>query len=171
MRDSVAPAPWYEKHRKDLVRLASQICGNQADAEDAVQDAVLKALATHSPFTGDSSFATWFHTVVRNNCFQLLRREHGSSKYGPREFVELSEWEHSEPSCERAVAAREEAAHLLQRAKKLTPKRQRVFTMHFLYEMKPREIASELRAKRSTVQSLLHHCRRELVGDASESRY
>src|SRR3954465_11439116 len=48
--------------------LAMYLTGNKADAEDAVQEAVLRAVRYFSTFRNDSARA-WFLTIVRRVCF------------------------------------------------------------------------------------------------------
>jgi len=48
--------------------------GNDADALDATQDALLAAIRGLSRFDGRSSFATWLYRVATNTCIDELRR-------------------------------------------------------------------------------------------------
>lgn len=54
-------------------RLAYSILHNQADAEDAIQDASINAYLKYSTFKG-ISFRSWFLTIVRNRCYDSIRR-------------------------------------------------------------------------------------------------
>ena len=47
---------------------------DERDAEDAVQDAFLRAFERIKRFRGDASFDTWFTAVVVNVCRDRLRR-------------------------------------------------------------------------------------------------
>jgi RNA polymerase sigma-70 factor (ECF subfamily) len=55
------------------LRLALRITGNVWDAEDAVQNAALKAITHREQFRGDSSFNTWLHRIVVNEALQIKR--------------------------------------------------------------------------------------------------
>ena len=55
-------------------RLAFSILHDEADAEDALQDAMVSAYLKYGTFRGDS-FRAWFLTIVRNRCFDELRRK------------------------------------------------------------------------------------------------
>ena len=49
-----------------LYRKAYRMLGNAADAEDAVQDALLAAYAHLDQFKGQSEMSTWVTTIVHN---------------------------------------------------------------------------------------------------------
>ena len=48
--------------------------GNEADAVDAAQDALLSAVRSISRFDGRSSFGTWLYRIATNACLDELRR-------------------------------------------------------------------------------------------------
>jgi RNA polymerase sigma-70 factor (ECF subfamily) len=57
-----------------LYRRAYRIVGNAADAEDAVQDALLAAYTHLNQFRGQSQISTWLTTIVLNCARLQLRR-------------------------------------------------------------------------------------------------
>jgi RNA polymerase sigma factor (sigma-70 family) len=75
----------YQKRVKDLTdvisshslrfrRLALRYLGNAADAEDAVQDALLSALTHVDKFKGRAKMSTWLTTIVIDSARMRLRR-------------------------------------------------------------------------------------------------
>lgn len=60
--------------RPRLVAVATRILGDRGAAEDAVQDASIRALRGVGRFRGGSSIATWLHRIVVNTCLDELRR-------------------------------------------------------------------------------------------------
>jgi RNA polymerase sigma-70 factor (ECF subfamily) len=54
--------------------IANRFLGNAADAEDAVQDALLTAYKHLNQFRGDSQLSTWLTTIVCNSARMHLRR-------------------------------------------------------------------------------------------------
>jgi RNA polymerase sigma-70 factor, ECF subfamily len=54
--------------------LCRRLCGNEADAEDATQEALLAVVRGLPRFDGRSSFTTWVHRVTTNACLDELRR-------------------------------------------------------------------------------------------------
>ncbi|MFV0291535.1 MAG: RNA polymerase sigma factor [Mangrovibacterium sp.] len=62
--------------------LACSLLKNESDAEDALQDAFVKAFQGLNKFKFDSSFATWFYRIVLNTCL---------SKRGKRKiYIDIS---------------------------------------------------------------------------------
>ena len=57
-----------------LYRRAHRYLGNAADAEDAVQDALLSACRHLDQFKGQSKMSTWLTTIVINSALTQLRR-------------------------------------------------------------------------------------------------
>jgi len=55
-------------------RCAFRLLGNAADAEDAVQEALLAAYKHISEFRGQAQFSTWLTTIVRNCALMQLRK-------------------------------------------------------------------------------------------------
>jgi len=54
---------------------AMSILNNQADAEEAAQEAVLKAFANISKFRGESKFSTWLIQIAINEARLKLRKD------------------------------------------------------------------------------------------------
>lgn len=71
--DVAAFAQLAERHQAALYRVALRLLGNPADAEDALQDALLDAWRRLDRFRGDSAFSTWAYRIVTNRCLDLLR--------------------------------------------------------------------------------------------------
>lgn len=55
-------------------RCAFRVLGNSADAEDAVQEALLAAYRHIDQFRGKSQISTWLTTIVRNSALMQLRK-------------------------------------------------------------------------------------------------
>ncbi|QPC93811.1 RNA polymerase sigma factor [Mesorhizobium sp. INR15] len=61
-------------HNQRLYRLARGVLRNDSDAEDAVQEAYVRAFAHLDAFRGDSSLATWLSRIVLNEALGRLRK-------------------------------------------------------------------------------------------------
>lgn len=62
------------RHQAALYRLAVRVMGDHAEAEDALQEALLDAWRRLDRFRGDSAFSTWMYRVVTNRCIAMLRK-------------------------------------------------------------------------------------------------
>src|SRR5271155_4270839 len=96
--------------RQRLVSVARKLLATHADAEDAVQDTLLRAFSASASWSTPRS--AWLHTVLRNTAIDRLRRQHIEAAHTDVETP-------PEVSCESLVEIRSdcEAAlrHLLSR--------------------------------------------------------
>jgi RNA polymerase sigma-70 factor (ECF subfamily) len=57
------------EHLASAQRFAIRLSGDPHDAEDLMQDALLKAHRSWQSFKGQSKFTTWFYAIIIN-CFR-----------------------------------------------------------------------------------------------------
>ncbi|GAA2564523.1 RNA polymerase sigma factor [Pseudonocardia hydrocarbonoxydans] len=62
------------RHQDALYRLAVRVMGDRAEAEDALQEALLDAWRRIGRFRGESAFSTWMYRIVTNRCLGMLRK-------------------------------------------------------------------------------------------------
>lgn len=62
------------RHQARAYTLAVRMVGDRGDAQDVVQNALVKAWAALPGFGGDARFSTWLHRIVVNECLSFLRR-------------------------------------------------------------------------------------------------
>ena len=62
------------RHFDRIHMLCRRMCGNDADADDATQDALLAVVRGLDRFDGRAAFATWVYRVTANACLDELRR-------------------------------------------------------------------------------------------------
>src|SRR5215212_10695782 len=61
-----------ERHRGELHAHAYRMLGSVHDAEDAMQDALLRAWRGLPRFDGRSSVRSWLYRIVTNTCLDLI---------------------------------------------------------------------------------------------------
>ena len=64
----------FRKYQEGLIRTAARITGNVSDAEDIVQEALMKAYKNIAAFRFESSLSTWLTKIVINCALMELRR-------------------------------------------------------------------------------------------------
>ena len=57
-----------------MYAVALRMCGHREDAQDCLQEAMLRIYRSISSFKGQSSFATWVYRITMNTCLDELRR-------------------------------------------------------------------------------------------------
>ena len=61
-------------HERQLHALAVRMLGDHHAADDAVQDAYVRAFRSLDRFRGDASMATWLYRITSNVCLDTIRR-------------------------------------------------------------------------------------------------
>lgn len=61
-------------HEKRMYAVCLRMCGNHEDAQDCLQEAMLRVFRAISGFKGQASFSTWVYRVTMNTCLDELRR-------------------------------------------------------------------------------------------------
>ena len=61
-------------HERRMYAVALRMCGNPEDAQDCLQEAMLRAYRAISGFKAQSSFSTWVYRITMNTCLDELRK-------------------------------------------------------------------------------------------------
>jgi RNA polymerase sigma-70 factor, ECF subfamily len=72
--DSEAFGLLFVRHRERLWAVALRTLGDQEEAADALQDAMISAFRRAGDFRGESAVTTWLHRIVINACLDRIRR-------------------------------------------------------------------------------------------------
>lgn len=62
-----------ERHSKPIFRVAYRMTGNEHDADDVVQETLLRAWKQMGTFEERANFSTWIHRIAVNCSLDLLR--------------------------------------------------------------------------------------------------
>jgi RNA polymerase sigma-70 factor (ECF subfamily) len=65
---------------KPAVGVARQILSDHAMAEDAVQESFLRVIRKRHQYIPGNPFSSWFYTIVRNVCTDMLRKNSRESR-------------------------------------------------------------------------------------------
>lgn len=85
--DQATFAAHAERHRRELHVHCYRMLASFDEAEDAVQETLLRAWRARDTFSGDTWFRAWLYRIATNVCLDLLRRRsrRGSQVASPRE--------------------------------------------------------------------------------------
>lgn len=150
-----------ERHRDDLFRFARSLLGNQADAEDATQEVLIR-LWNHLPTLRLFNLRGWLFRTARNHCLDLIRRR--AHRVIPMEDAALDEQQDElavDPSQAADSGSRLAEAHaVLQR---LPESLRSVFVLYEVNRLRYREIAAVLEIPLNTVKIRLLRARQQLA--------
>jgi RNA polymerase sigma-70 factor, ECF subfamily len=150
-------------------RTAYRFLGNRADAEDAVQDALMAAYKHLGEFRGQSQMSTWITTIVINSARMQLRRRprklHVSldERFGEdQEFSLSTQLADERATPEDDCRGAELKAQLIKLAGQLSPALRRIFQLRDLDGLSVREAANILDVPVGTVKARSSRARAKL---------
>lgn len=144
------------RHRKGVVNVVQWMCGDANMAEDAAQEAFVRAWQHLPSYRPRSPFRNWLYRIATNAARDSLRRE--------REMVDIDALDlpSSDPGS-RAIVEREERAEQVRGAVLALPPASRAVLVLREYEgLSYREIADTLGIPIGTVMSRLNYARNRL---------
>jgi RNA polymerase sigma-70 factor (ECF subfamily) len=156
---------WLEEGYAVSFRTACLIMGNPADAEEAVQEAFLRAWRFRDALTSVPSIRPWLYRVVVNSCYSKLRQEipHRDHRAGDGELVDRAAAGTADPA---TCAERSEVAEVVLAALQRLPVSLRVpVVLRYYADLSERDIALAIGRRPGTVKSRLHEARRRLADD------
>ncbi len=165
------PACWLEDHGDYLYSFALVRVRDAGDAEDVVQETLLRAFQGLRRYRGQASFRTWLTAILRNQIADLFRKRARSEKIEEdavldRLFDAGGKWRVKVPAWKDDPAAALETAEFwsvfracLQR---LPARMGDVFTLRVLEQMETEDVGDQLELKPNHVLVLLHRARLRL---------
>ncbi len=139
----------FERQHKRIYRIAMLMLQNESDAEDAVQNILIKYYEKGIQFKDDEHENAWFITVTRNYCTDQLRSQWKKQV----DFGDIPE---------TPVEDDEAEGELLVHIKKLPDKYREVIYLYYYEEYSVKEISKMLDRKESTIQTQLSAAREKL---------
>ncbi len=149
-------------------RRAFRFLGNSADAEDAVQDALLSAYKHFAQFRGQARISTWLAAIVTNAARMQLRRRRvvyvSLEQQELEDGLALSErLAASEPGPEELCRTSEAHARLLKGVRQLSPPLRRAFQLRGIDGLTTKETSDALGIPEGTVKAQLARARMKLA--------
>jgi RNA polymerase sigma-70 factor (ECF subfamily) len=142
-----------ERHMRQAYDVAFGILGNHHDADDATQEAFVKAYRSISSFRSASSFGTWLYRIVTNESLNRVKR----SKRKQRNEVQLEHAENETVSYQMSSMTIDDTQRYLERALHELPTLQRAVVMlRHLNGLSTHQVSRILECSEGTVKTHLH---------------
>jgi len=148
------------QHKDAVYRQMLRVCGNQADAEDILMEALLRAYGSLQQLREAESFKAWLGQIARRLCWQMRERE-AMAPLVQRSVMEAEGRE----LVSRGVAvdvelASSEIKTLLWKAiDGLPPDAREIYLLRDVEEMSGEEVAAKLGITLPAMKSRLHRAR------------
>jgi RNA polymerase sigma-70 factor, ECF subfamily len=143
-----------------------KVCGHQQDAEDTMQDVLLKSIPHLAKFDNPKALTVWLYRVAHNCCMSQRRKAANSpARNVPLDELMPSRFElermlrNPEPSQEQALLSAEDIAQLKQAIMAIPLHYRMVLVLHDMEELGTEEVAQILSLREGTVRVRLHRAR------------
>ncbi len=154
--DKAAQAWLVRTFTPDAYRLAYRFLGNEQDARDASQDAMIKVLNHLHRYDRSRPFRSWLLGITRNTCIDALRRTRRRSE--SQEVVSVDPG----PSPLELMGRAQRASQLRDAMEHLPPMYREVLVLYHFEHMKYAEIADCLDLPMGTVMNRIFRARKRL---------
>jgi RNA polymerase sigma-70 factor, ECF subfamily len=168
------------KHKRPVYNFIHRQVGNDATAEDLMQEVFLRVIKGASSYKREAKFTTWIYTIARNICVdqsrrakhrraasldQPLRGNNGDQRGTMGDTVA-----DKGPAVDRQVIGQELKGKIQQAIAKLNDEQREVFLMREYSNLPFKEIADIVGCPENTVKSRMRYALERLRAELEEYR-
>lgn len=151
----------YERFQQPLFGYCCAILGNREEAEDALQETMLRAYQALLNREGELRFKPWIYSIARNSCIDRIRQRKRLSDSEPtEELLEVV------PSAEASSEQREEIRALLRDMTELSERQRSALVLREMSGFSHDEISDVLETSPGKCKSLISEARQALADRA-----
>ncbi|BCG97940.1 RNA polymerase sigma factor [Mesorhizobium sp. 131-2-1] len=159
-RDGAAFRTIIKTHNQRLYRIARGVVRNDAEAEDIVQEAYVRAFAHLESFRGDASLGTWLSRIVINEALGRLRKRRRTVAMPENSQAEIIPFPLNPSDDPERTMAQRQILQLVERATDSLPDVYRmVFVARVIEGLSIEETSELLGVRPQTVKTRLHRAR------------
>ena len=156
-------APLVDKYKQLAFSLSMKITRNREDAEEAAQDAFIKAYRSLESFKGSATFKTWFFRIVYTTAISKIRGKQNNQV----SFEDYKLTDSELMDTENAVgqlSVEERSAQLHKAMDHLDPDERAILNLYYFEDLPVEEIATIMGLSSSNVKVKLFRSRKKLYG-------
>jgi RNA polymerase sigma-70 factor (ECF subfamily) len=159
-RDGAAFRAVIKTHNQRLYRIARGVVRDDAEAEDIVQEAYVRAFAHLESFRGDASLGTWLSRIVINEALGRLRKRRRTVAMPENSQAEIIQFPLNPSDDPERTMAQRQILQLVERATDSLPDVYRmVFVARVIEGLSIEETSELLGVRPQTVKTRLHRAR------------
>ena len=143
-----------------------KVCGQRQDAEDTMQEVLLKSVPNLPKFDNPKALMVWLYKVAKNRCLMSRRK----SKFAPKEASSLEELMpdrrelqklsgNPDGTPETSLLRRENAKRLREAVQKLPAEYRLILVLHDMEELSDADVAEITGLRLGTIRVRLHRAR------------
>ena len=151
-----------ELYQKPVYSLAYRLLGNVGDAEDAAQEAFVKAYRAIGSYDAGRSFSTWLLSITAHFCIDRLRRR----RLQEVSLEGLPPWREPQADLQdpyRALEEKDREEQIQRLLQCLSEDYRAVVVLRYWHDLGYAEIAEVMGETESAIKSRLHRARRQLA--------
>lgn len=152
--------------QKTVFSFSMKVCGQRQDAEDTMQEVLLKSVPNLPKFDSPKALMVWLYKVAKNRCLMSRRK----SRFAPKEDLSLEELMPDRQELrklsgspdgtpETAMLRRENAKRLREAVQKLPSDYRLILVLHDMEELSDGDVAEITGLRPGTVRVRLHRAR------------
>ena len=152
--------------QKTVFSFSMKVCGQRQDAEDTMQEVLLKSVPTLPKFDNPKALMVWLYKVAKNRCLMSRRK----SKFAPEEDLSLGELMPDRQELqnlsgtpdgtpETSLLRRENAKRLREAVQKLPAEYRLILVLHDMEELSDGDVAEITGLRLGTIRVRLHRAR------------
>ena len=157
------------RHEGVAYRVALRMLGPH-DAEDATQDAFLRAFHRLGDFRGEGSFRAWLLQIVRNTALNAIEARRTEPHEGIEELMEADRSSSGRTPVDQ-LERRERRERLEAKLRLLPPAHRAVLVLRDIEGLSYEEVATATETPLGSVKGRLHRARSELIRVLRENTY
>lgn len=151
-----------DRHKDKAMTLAVRMLQERREAEEAVQDAFVRAYRNLDRFRGDAAFSTWLYRILYNTCVSRLRVRRNQAHWIEWDENSAAVQATQDSSLDDDIEQGRMQEVLEAEVRRLAPAMQSALTLFFVQECTYEEIAAILEIPMGTVKTLLFRGKRLL---------
>ena len=152
--------------QKTVFSFSMKVCGQRQDAEDTMQEVLLKSVPNLPKFDSPKALMVWLYKVAKNRCLMSRRK----SKFAPKEDLSLEELmpdrqelqklsDSPDGTPETSLLRRENAKHLREAVQRLPAEYRLILVLHDMEELSDADVAEITGLRLGTIRVRLHRAR------------
>jgi RNA polymerase sigma-70 factor (ECF subfamily) len=152
--------------QRTVFSFSMKVCGQRQDAEDTMQEVLLKSVPNLPKFDNPKALMVWLYKVAKNRCLMSRRK----SKFAPKEDLSLEELMPDrrelqnlsgspDETPETSLLRRENAKRLREAVQKLPAGYRLILVLHDMEELSDGDVAEITGLRLGTIRMRLHRAR------------